>query len=156
MEITNINIKLIGKDGVNAKAHVNILIDNCFAVKGIRIIQNGKKTIVAMPSYKTKNGEYKDIAHPINSEVREYFNKIILSKFHEIVLGTIKKNIIVSEQYYLGYSDININEITVFKTGKGEESRGEELKTFIVEDFMSETLSETSNEINEYLLTLEN
>lgn len=155
MEITNVKVKLVGKDGVNVKATASILIEDCFAVKGIKIIQNGKKTIVAMPSRKTKDGEYKDIAHPINSTTREYLDKTILNRFHEIVLEIIKKDIVISNQYYLGYSDLNINEITLFKKGDEVEQRGEELRTFIVEDFASETLIELSHEIREYISTLE-
>lgn len=152
MEITNVNIKLTAKEGNNVKALASIVIDDCFTVKGIRIIQNSKKTLVAMPSYKDASGKYIDIAHPIKQETRLYFNDVILKTFHEIVLKVLVENIKVPNNHYLGYSDNDIHKITLYKGGTDDEVRGEELNTFVVENYLTETLKEMEEEINKYIL----
>lgn len=154
MKITNVNIKLTAKEGNNVKALASVTIDYCFVIKKIRIIQNGSKTLVAMPSYKDVTGKYIDIAHPIKQETRGYFNDTVLKTFHEIVLKLLKENIKISDKYYIGYSDNNIHKITLYRIGNDEEIRGEELNTFILEDYLTETLKEMEVEINKYISEL--
>ena len=89
MNITDIRIRKIVREG-RMKAAVSITFDNAFAVHDIKVIEGDKGLFVAMPSrasYDRYNGEevFKDIAHPINSEVREQIQNAILAKYQEEV-----------------------------------------------------------------------
>lgn len=70
MQITDIRIRKVDKDG-KMKAVVSITIDDAFVVHDIKIIEGEKGLFIAMPSRKASDGEYRDIAHPINSGTRE-------------------------------------------------------------------------------------
>ena len=65
------------------KAVVSVTFDNCFVVHDIKIIEGQEKLFIAMPSRKTPEGEFKDIAHPINAETRELLHGKILAKYQE-------------------------------------------------------------------------
>lgn len=65
------------------KAVVSITFDNMFVVHDIKIIESKDKLFVAMPSRRTQDGEFKDIAHPINSEMREVLQQEIIKKYNE-------------------------------------------------------------------------
>ena len=65
------------------KAVVSVTIDDEFVVHDIKVIEGEKGLFIAMPSRKASDGEYRDIAHPINSETRDYVQKIILEKYEE-------------------------------------------------------------------------
>ena len=80
MEITDIRIKKVSTDS-KMKAVVSVTFDNSFVVHDIKIIEGQDKLFTAMPSRKTPEGEYKDIAHPINSEMRTQIEKLILSQY---------------------------------------------------------------------------
>ena len=80
MEITDIRIRKINKEG-KMKAVVSITIDDEFVVHDIKIIEGEKGLFMAMPSRRTLDGEYRDIAHPINSRTREMMQRIILEKY---------------------------------------------------------------------------
>ena len=75
MKITSVNVRKIEKEGSRMKGIASILLDDSFAVHDIRII--------AMPSRKTATGGYRDIAHPINPEVRSMFEEAILKAYEE-------------------------------------------------------------------------
>lgn len=85
MEITDIRIRKISKDG-KMKAIVSITFDSAFVVHDIKIIEGEKGLFIAMPSRRTADGEYRDIAHPINSETRDKIQETILRKFEEVLL----------------------------------------------------------------------
>ena len=68
------------------KAVVSITIDDEFAIHDIKVIEGEKGLFIAMPSRKTTDGEYRDIAHPINSETRDRIQKLILEKYDEAML----------------------------------------------------------------------
>ena len=85
MKITDIRIRRSSKEG-KMKAVVSITFDDEFVVHDIKIIEGEKGLFIDMPSRKTTDGEYRDIAHPINSETREVIQKLILDKYHEILL----------------------------------------------------------------------
>ena len=84
MQITDVRVRRLTADG-KMKAVVSITIDNGFAVHDIKVIEGENGLFVAMPSRKTADEEYRDIAHPINSEVREYIQSLILEKYQEAV-----------------------------------------------------------------------
>lgn len=80
MIITDVRVRKIAKEG-KMKAVVSITIDDEFVVHDIKVIEGEKGLFIAMPSRKASDGEYKDIAHPINSSTREKIQKIILEKY---------------------------------------------------------------------------
>lgn len=80
MKITDVRVRKITKEG-KMKAIVSITIDNEFVVHDIKVIEGEKGLFIAMPSKKATDGEYRDIAHPINSETREGIQKIILESY---------------------------------------------------------------------------
>lgn len=82
MEITDIRVRKINAEG-RMKAVVSITIDDAFAVHDIKVIEGQERLFIAMPSRKTPDGEFKDIAHPINSETREMLHSMILAKYQE-------------------------------------------------------------------------
>ena len=84
MQITDVRVRRLTEDG-KMKAVVSITIDNEFAVHDIKVIEGENGLFVAMPSRKTANEEYRDIAHPINSDVRNYVQSMILEKYQEAV-----------------------------------------------------------------------
>ncbi len=87
MQITDIRIRKVDKDG-KMKAVVSITIDDAFVVHDIKIIEGEKGLFIAMPSRKASDGEYRDIAHPINSGTREKIQKMILEKYDEVLEET--------------------------------------------------------------------
>lgn len=82
MQITDIRIRSVEKED-KMKAVVSITIDDEFVVHDIKIIEGEKGMFIAMPSRKAADGEYRDIAHPINTATRERLQSMILSKYQE-------------------------------------------------------------------------
>lgn len=80
MEITDIRIRRTNTEG-KMKAVVSVTFDNALVVHDIKIIEGIEKMFIAMPSRKTMDGEYKDIAHPINTDMREKLQAAILDKY---------------------------------------------------------------------------
>ena len=80
MQITDVRVRLIGRES-KMKAVVSITIEGVFVVHDIKVIEGEKGLFIAMPSRKTPNGEFKDIAHPINAETREKIQKAILEAY---------------------------------------------------------------------------
>lgn len=87
MQITDVRVRKVAKEG-KMKAVVSITIDDEFVVHDIKVIEGEKGLFIAMPSRKASDGEYRDIAHPINSETRESIQKIILDKYEAILMET--------------------------------------------------------------------
>ena len=83
MKITSVNVRKIEKEGSRMKGIASILLDDSFAVHDIRIIEGDNGLFIAMPSRKTATGGYRDIAHPINPEVRSMFEDAILKAYDE-------------------------------------------------------------------------
>ncbi|MBQ8234317.1 MAG: septation regulator SpoVG [Bacilli bacterium] len=81
MEITSVNVRKVEKEDSRMKGIASILIDDCFAVHDIRIIEGDNGLFIAMPSRKTATGGYRDIAHPINKDVRAKFEEKILEAY---------------------------------------------------------------------------
>ena len=84
MQITDVRIRKVEKEG-KMKAVVSITIDEEFVVHDIKVIEGEKGLFIAMPSRKAADGEYRDIAHPINSDTRDRIQKLILEKYQEIL-----------------------------------------------------------------------
>ena len=83
MKITNVEVNKIEKNGSRLKGLANVLLDDSFAVRDIRIIDGDNGLFIAMPSRKTATGDYRDIAHPINQETRNMFETAILEEFNK-------------------------------------------------------------------------
>lgn len=84
MQITDIRIRRISKEG-KMKVVVSITFDNAFVVHDIKIIEGEKGLFIAMPSRKAADGEYRDIAHPINSETRDTVQSMVLRRYEELM-----------------------------------------------------------------------
>ena len=84
MNITDVRVRKVSKDG-KMRAVVSINIDDEFVVHDIKVIEGEKGLFIAMPSRKAADGEYRDIAHPINSDTRSEIQEIILTKYAETV-----------------------------------------------------------------------
>ena len=82
MQITDVRIRKVEKEG-KMKAVVSITIENEFVIHDIKIIEGEKGLFIAMPSRKSNDGEYRDIAHPINSATRDHLQKMIIEKYQE-------------------------------------------------------------------------
>lgn len=85
MQITDVRVRKIAKEG-KMKAVVSITIDDEFVVHDIKVIEGEKGLFIAMPSKKSTDGEYRDIAHPINSGTREIIQKLILESYEKAML----------------------------------------------------------------------
>lgn len=88
MNITDVRIRRVEKEG-RMKAVVSITIDNEFAVHDIKIIEGEKGLFIAMPSRRNAEGEYRDVAHPINSETRQQIQTLIMDKYQEEIAAGI-------------------------------------------------------------------
>jgi stage V sporulation protein G len=84
MNITDIRIRKIEKEG-KMKAVVSITIDDVFAVHDIKVIEGEKGLFIAMPSRRNAEGEYRDVAHPINSETRRHLQELIMDKYEQML-----------------------------------------------------------------------
>ena len=82
MQITDVRLRKVNSEN-RMKAVASVTFDNEFAVHDIKVIESQNGLFIAMPSRKTPNGEFKDIAHPINAETREMLQKTIIEKYNE-------------------------------------------------------------------------
>ena len=82
MEITDIKVKKVSANG-KLKAYVSLTFDNCFVIHNLKVIEGKDGIFVAMPNRKTKKGEFKDIAHPINSECRNAIQTKIIEEYNK-------------------------------------------------------------------------
>lgn len=85
LNITDIRVRLVKKEDLKLKAVASVTIDGCFVVHEIRVIESDKGLFVAMPSKKTPDGEFKDIAHPIDTETRNMLDKAVLDAYDKAV-----------------------------------------------------------------------
>ena len=87
MNITDVRVRKVAKEG-KMKAVVSITIDDEFVVHDIKVIEGEKGLFIAIPSRKAADGEYRDIAHPINSTTRDRIQTLILDKYQEVMNET--------------------------------------------------------------------
>ncbi len=85
MQITDVRVRKVAKEG-KMKAIVSMTLDNEFVVHDIKVIEGEKGLFIAMPSRRSADGEYRDIAHPINSDTRDKIQTIILDKYQSVLL----------------------------------------------------------------------
>ena len=83
MEITSVTVRKVDKEGSRMRGIASVLLDDSFAVHDIRIIEGENGLFIAMPSRKTSNGNYRDVAHPITTECRKMFDDAILTEYQK-------------------------------------------------------------------------
>ena len=89
MQITDVRVRKVSKDG-KMKAIASITLDNEFVIHDIKVIEGERGLFIAMPSRKASDGEYRDIAHPINSDTRARIQSVVLKKYDETELEEIE------------------------------------------------------------------
>src|SRR5262245_29352289 len=83
MQITDVQVFPVNEDKL--KAYVTITLDDCFVIRDLKVINGTSGLFIAMPAKRRKDGTYKDIAHPLNPETRDWMEKAILSEYERIV-----------------------------------------------------------------------
>ena len=83
MKISDVRVRIVQKEDIKLKAVASITIDDCFVIHDIKVIEGNEGYFVAMPSRKTNDGEYKDIAHPINTETRQAVIDTVINAFKD-------------------------------------------------------------------------
>lgn len=81
MKITEVKIYPVNEDRL--KAYVTIILDNCFVVRDLKVIMGNTGLFVAMPSKKRKDGQFRDIAHPLDQETREEIEKTVFAAYED-------------------------------------------------------------------------
>ena len=81
--VTDVRVKKYENNNEKIKAVASVTIDNTFVIHDIKVIDSEKGLFIAMPSKKSPDGKFKDIAHPINTDTREMLQKMILDKYNE-------------------------------------------------------------------------
>lgn len=82
LKITSVNVRKVEKEESRMKGIASVLLDDCFAIHDIRIIEGDNGLFIAMPSRKTATGGYRDIAHPITPECRKMFEDAIIEAYN--------------------------------------------------------------------------
>ena len=82
MNITQVKVFPVTEEKL--KAYVSIVLDDCFLVSDLKVIQGPNGLFISMPSKRKKNGEFKDVAHPLNRETRERMEKRILEEYDRV------------------------------------------------------------------------
>ena len=92
--------ELIGNDAIKEKlkAFVSIVFDHCFMVNDIKIIQGREGLFISMPSRKKKNGEFKDVAHPLNNETRRMIEEKVLGEYHRVLAERGEEPVVEEER----------------------------------------------------------
>jgi stage V sporulation protein G len=83
MNITDVRVSMVEDKTKKLRAFVSIVIDGCFFVQDIKIIEGEKGLFLSMPSKRRRDGTFKDVAHPINTETRKMMEEVIFAKYHE-------------------------------------------------------------------------
>lgn len=125
MQITDVRVRKVAKEG-KLKAVVSITMDEEFVVHDIKVIEGEKGLFIAMPSKKALDGEYRDIAHPINSATRERIQSIILEKYEEALSQEAEAEPGIYSARYMGTDtsyDIKNNALLERLEGVPDEER---------------------------------
>ena len=94
MQVTEVRIRTVEGEG-KLKAYVTVTFDNCFVVHNVKIIEGKTGLFIAMPSRKTANGEYKDVAHPISPDFRNALQDKIIEEF---LAGHVEKESVKADE----------------------------------------------------------
>ena len=81
LKITSVSVHKVTGENSKMKGIATVVLDDCFKIKGIRIIDKGDRLMLAMPSRKNKLGENEDVAHPINEETRKMFEDAVFAEY---------------------------------------------------------------------------
>jgi stage V sporulation protein G len=84
MEITEVKV-FPARDGGRLKAYATIVFDNCFIVRDLKVIEGHKGLFVSMPSRKRKDGTFKDVVHPLNADMRETIERMVIEEHNRVV-----------------------------------------------------------------------
>ncbi|MCH2533651.1 MAG: septation regulator SpoVG [Bdellovibrionales bacterium] len=100
MKITEVKVFPVNEDRL--KAYVTITLEDCFVVRDLKIIKGNNGLFVAMPSKKRKDGQFKDIAHPLNQETREHIEQMVFEAYEREVksMGQALKDLKNTEDDY--------------------------------------------------------
>ncbi len=85
MQVTGVKVFTVAKDDERLKAFATITFDDCFIVRDLKIIDGTEGLFVAKPSKKRKDGQYKDVAHPFNNDMREFIESAVVVEYKEEV-----------------------------------------------------------------------
>lgn len=99
MNITQVRVFPVEEEKL--KAFVSIILDDCFVVSDIKIIQGSNGLFISMPSKKRKNGTFRDIAHPLNNETRRMLETTIIGKYQEVLLDSGADGALAMRRLYL-------------------------------------------------------
>ncbi len=88
MKITSVSVHKVAGENNKMKGIASVVLDDCFKIKGIRIIDKGDNLMLAMPSRKSKFGNNEDVAHPLNEETRKMFEDAIFTEYNKIEENT--------------------------------------------------------------------
>jgi stage V sporulation protein G len=92
MEITEVKV-FPARDGGRLKAYATIVFDNCFIVRDLKVIEGHKGLFVSMPSRKRKDGTFKDVVHPLNAEMRETIERMVIEEYNRVIAsGEVTEN----------------------------------------------------------------
>jgi stage V sporulation protein G len=84
MEITEVKV-FPARDGGRLKAYATIVFDNCFIVRDLKVIEGHKGLFVSMPSRKRKDGTFKDVVHPLNADMREMIERMVIDEYNRVI-----------------------------------------------------------------------
>lgn len=82
MKITSVNVRKIERENSRIRGIASVVLDECFVVHGIRIIEGDERLFIVMPNRKTNNDEYHDVAHPITQECRKMFEDAVIEEYN--------------------------------------------------------------------------
>lgn len=89
MQITEVKV-FAAKDGGRLKAYATVVFDNCFIIRDLKIIEGNKGLFVSMPSRKRKDGTFRDIVHPLNSDTRHMIEQRVIEEFNTAIESGIE------------------------------------------------------------------
>jgi stage V sporulation protein G len=90
MEITDVRVRKFSKEG-KMRAVVSVTFDDELVIHDIKVIEGETGPFIAMPSRKTMDGEFRDVAHPINSNAREKLQNSVIKKYNEVLLSELEQ-----------------------------------------------------------------
>src|SRR5437868_12436669 len=94
MDITDVKVFPVDEDKL--RAYVTITLDGCFVVRDLKVINGTTGLFVAMPAKKRKDGTYKDIAHPLNAEMRDKMEKIVLTEYEKVRVSALPRPLAIA------------------------------------------------------------